>query len=151
MSFSSEKAIEHSVEIALALKISPLFIGLLLVSIGTDLPEIVNSIVSCSLGHGDIAVGDSLGSVLTQVTLVLGLVSFLGGTFKVKRRDIVIIGACEILAVMLAVSIAEKGYFSRVNALFLVGSWPIFMLIVRNVRETDTTLKETFTFIVRKG
>ena len=46
MTFSSEKAVEHSVKIASALRISPLMIGLILVSIGTDLPEIANSIAS---------------------------------------------------------------------------------------------------------
>jgi len=32
---------------------------------------------------------------------------------------------------MLAVSIAEKGYITRINAIFLVASWPIFMLLAR--------------------
>jgi cation:H+ antiporter len=30
------------------------------------------------------------------------------------------------------VSIAEKGYITRINALFLVASWPIFLLLIRN-------------------
>lgn len=91
-------------------------------SIGTDFPEIVNSIVSSSIGHADISVGDSLGSVLTQMTLIIGLLPFLGKKFKVDRKKIVIIGACEVLALILAVSIAEKGYITRINALFLVAS-----------------------------
>ena len=72
MTISSEKAVEHSVVLASALGISPLIIGLTLVSMGTDLPEIVNSIVSCALGHGNINLGDSIGSVLTQLTLMFG-------------------------------------------------------------------------------
>ncbi|TET64433.1 sodium:calcium antiporter [Candidatus Bathyarchaeota archaeon] len=132
MVYSSDKAVEHSVKIASALRISPLMIGLVLVSIGTDLPEIVNSIISCAVGHADINVGDSLGSVLTQMTLVIGLLPFLAGKFKVKRKEILVIGACEILALILAVSIAEKGYFTRVNALLLVASWPVFMLLIRS-------------------
>ena len=43
--FSSDTAVEHSVDIASALGASPLIIGLVLVSIGTDLPEVVNSII----------------------------------------------------------------------------------------------------------
>ena len=132
MVYSSDKAVDHSVKIASALRISPLMIGLVLVSIGTDLPEIVNSIISCAVGHADIELGDSLGSVLTQMTLVIGLLPFLAGKFKVKRKEILVIGACEILALMLAVSIAEKGYFTRINALLLVASWPVFMLLIRS-------------------
>jgi cation:H+ antiporter len=142
MAYSSDKAVEHSVKIASALRISPLVIGLVLVSIGTDLPEIVNSIVSCAVGHADIELGDSLGSVLTQMTLVLGFLPFLGGKFKVKRKEVLVIGACEVLALILAVSIAEKGYFTRINALFLVASWPVFMLLTRSATAKNAKEKE---------
>ena len=130
MTLSSDKAVEHSVILASALGISPLMIDFTLVSMGTDLPEIVNSIVSCALGHGDINAGDSIGSVLTQLTLIFGILTFFGASFKVKRKEILVTGACLILALMLVVSIVEKGYISRINA-FLVGSWPIYMLITR--------------------
>jgi len=142
LTYSSDKAVEHSVSIASALRISPLMIGLILMSLGTDLPEIANSIASSALGHGDINVGDSLGSALTQMTLVFGLIPFLGGIFKVKRKQIVVIGACVVLALIIAVSIAEKGYISRMNALFLVASWPIFLLLTRSATEKKVTEKE---------
>jgi cation:H+ antiporter len=142
MTYSSDKAVDHSVKIASALRISPLIIGLVLVSIGTDLPEIVNSIMSCAVGHADIELGDSLGSVLTQMTLVIGLLPFLVGKFKVKRKDVLVIGACEILALILAVSIAEKGHFTRINALFLVASWPVFLLLTRSATTKNPKEKE---------
>lgn len=142
MTYSSDKAVEHSVKIASALRISPLLIGLVLVSIGTDLPEIVNSIISCAVGHADIELGDSLGSVLTQMTLVIGLLPFLAGKFKVKRKEVLIIGAFEVLALILAVSIAEKGYFTRINALFLVASWPVFILLARSATAKNAKEKE---------
>ncbi|MDH5689869.1 MAG: sodium:calcium antiporter [Candidatus Bathyarchaeota archaeon] len=140
--FSSDTAVEHSVSIASALGASPLIIGVILVSLGTDLPEIANSVIASKAGHGDINVGDSLGSILAQITLVLGLLPFLVGTFKVKRKEVLIIGACEVLALIIAVSMAEKGYITRMNALLLVASWGIFMLIVRNVTKKKATEKE---------
>jgi len=142
MTYSSDKAVEHSVKIASALRISPLVIGLILVSIGTDLPEIVNSIISCAIGHADIELGDSLGSVLTQMTLVIGLLPFLAGKFKVKRKEVLAIGAFEVLALILAVSIAEKGYFTRINALFLVASWPVFILLTRSITAKNAKKKD---------
>jgi len=133
MVLSSDKAVEHSLSLAATLGISPLMIGLLLVSVGTDLPEIVNSIVSCALGHGNINAGDSIGSVLTQITLVLGLLPFFGRGFRVKKREILVAGICEVLALMLVFSMAEKGYITRINALLLVGSWPMYMLLTKGV------------------
>jgi len=133
LAFSAEKAVEHSVSIASALGMSPLMIGLIIVSLGTDFPEITNSIVSSALGHGDINVGDSFGSVLAQMTLILGLLPFFGGAFSVRRDEITVMGACEALALIATVSMVEKGYISWMNAIFLVASWPLLMLITRNV------------------
>ena len=129
LTFASDKAVEHSVIVAKALGMSPFLIGFLLVALGTDLPEIANSITSCALGHGDIVVGDSLGSVLTQITLVPGILVFLGGAFRLIRREIIVLGACQILALMLSISIVEKGHFTRLNGIFLVSSWTVFMLL----------------------
>ena len=143
LAYSSDKAVEHSISIASRLGISPLIIGLVIVSLGTDLPEIFNSIISSSIGHADINVGDSFGSVLTQITLILGLIAILGVTFKVKRDEVIVIGACEILALIAAVSMVEKGYISRMNALFLVISWPLLMLIIKNIMKKDYTIQAT--------
>jgi cation:H+ antiporter len=142
LAFSSDMAVEHSVSIASALGASPLMIGLILVSIGTDLPEVANSIVASKVGHGDINVGDSLGSILAQITLVLGLLPFLVGTFKVERKEVGIMGACQVLALIIAVSMTEKGYITRMNAFLLVASWMIFMLIVRNVTKKEAAEKK---------
>jgi cation:H+ antiporter len=143
LAYSSDKAVEHSASLASRLGISPLMIGLVIVSLGTDLPEIFNSIISSAIGHGNINVGDSFGSILAQITLVLGLVAILGVTFKVKRAEIIVIGACEILALIAAVSVVEKGYISRMNALFLVASWPLLMLIIKNIMKKDHPIINT--------
>lgn len=140
MVFSSQKAGEHSISLAETLGTSPFIIGLLLVSIGTDLPEIANSITSSALGHGNINIGDSLGSVLAQMTLVLGLISFLGGSLRSDRREIVVIGASEVLALFLLVSMTQKGYISRLDGIFLVSSWLILMLTSRYVTKCYTDL-----------
>lgn len=149
LAYSSEKAVKHSVSMASALGISPLMIGLVVVSLGTDLPEIVNSIASSAMGHGDINVGDSFGSVLVQITLILGLVALLGGAFKVKRNEIAVIGSCELLALIASVSMVEKGYISRMNAVFLVASFPLLMLIIRNVMKSEYVVAQGDTKLFR--
>lgn len=85
--YCANVAVKNALILASALGVSNLVIGISLVSIGTDIPEIVNSIISCSLGHGDIDVGDSVGSDLAQLTLVFGLLPILcGTTIKIKRK-----------------------------------------------------------------
>lgn len=138
LTFSSDKAVEHSIHLASALGISSLMIGLVLVSVGTDLPEMANSIVACASGHGDIDVGDSLGSILTQITLVVGLISFLGTEWKVKRREVVVLGIFQVLALILAVIVAVTG-FSREKAFLLIASWPVFLFAIRRMLAKDVS------------
>ena len=133
ITISSDRAIKHSSLLAKALGISPLIIGLTIVSIGTDLSEIFNSIISCALGHGDIDVGDSVGSDLTQLTLIFGLLPIICGSFYVNRKELVIMGICEILSLIVIYSIVEKGYITRINAIFMVGSLGLYMIIMYNV------------------
>ncbi len=149
LNISSKKAVEHTVYFASALGISSLMIGLVLVSIGTDLPEIANSIVACSSGHGDIDAGDSIGSVLTQITLILGLIPFLGRNFSIKRKEILVIGAFEVLTLILAVSVALTG-FTREKAFLLLVSWPIFIFMIRKVTSKDVVKKKQFTTQTRR-
>jgi len=133
--FSSKFAVKPSARLAPALGISPLIIGVTLVSIGTDISEIFNSIISCSLGHGDINVGDSVGSDLTQLTLVFGLLPLICGAFHVNRKDIIILGSCEVLSLLLIFSIVEKGYITRLNALFMVISLVIYFWLIFNANK----------------
>jgi cation:H+ antiporter len=109
-----------------------LIIGVTLVSIGTDISEIFNSIISCSLGHGDIDVGDSVGSDLTQLTLIFGLLPIVCGAFHINRRDIIILGSCEVLSLMMIFSVVEKGYITRLDAIFMVFSLFIYIWLIYN-------------------
>ncbi len=128
--FSSNIAVKHSSLFATALGISPLLIGATLVSIGTDIPEIFNSIISCALGHGDIDVGDSVGSDLTQLTLVFGLLPIITGSFKIERKEIILLGACELLSLLVIYTVVEKGYFTRLNAILMIASLIVYFVII---------------------
>ena len=135
--FCANIAVKHAAILASSLGVSNLVIGITLVSIGTDLPEIINSIIACSLGHGDIDVGDSVGSDLCQLTLVFGLLPFICGGFKVKRKEMIIIGGCEILSLILIFTVVEKGYFTRLDALFMMASFIVYSLVIYNVTKSD--------------
>jgi cation:H+ antiporter len=71
----SNNLIQGSVDIAQALGISELIIGLTIVAAGTSLPEIATSIVAGIRGERDIAVGNAVGSNIFNLLLVLGVCS----------------------------------------------------------------------------
>ncbi|WP_067516952.1 calcium/sodium antiporter [Endozoicomonas ascidiicola] len=84
--------------------ISPMLIGLTVVSIGTSAPEILVSLMAAQQGLVDIAVGNAIGSNIANIGLVLGLTALIA-PLPVKtalaRREIpwlvfvtLIAGAC---------------------------------------------------------
>jgi cation:H+ antiporter len=133
--FSSKNAVIHSAKLAKLLGISPLIIGITLVSIGTDISEIFNSIISCALGHGDIDVGDSVGSDLTQITLIFGILPIICGAFYIHRKDIILLGSCEILSLIFIFTVVEKGFFTRFDGLFLVNGLILFIILIYNANK----------------
>jgi cation:H+ antiporter len=135
ISIASKYAVSNSALLATALGVSPLVIGVTLVSIGTDISEMFNSIISCYLGHGDIDVGDSVGSDLAQLTLIFGLLPIICGSFYVHRKDIIILGTCEILSLILIFTVVEKGFIRRLDAIFMVGSLVIYFWLIYNANK----------------
>lgn len=65
--------VDGASSIASKLGMSPGLIGLTVVAIGTSLPELLVSISAALKGNSDIAVGNVLGSNLSNIGLVLGL------------------------------------------------------------------------------
>lgn len=65
--------VDSSVAIAKRAKISNFIIGLTIVGIGTSAPELFVSIQSALTGHGDIAMGNVVGSNITNLLLILGV------------------------------------------------------------------------------
>ncbi|MGI9627968.1 MAG: sodium:calcium antiporter, partial [Longimicrobiales bacterium] len=120
---ASRSAIDHAQALAFGTKIPPFLIGITLMSVGTDLPEIANSIVASVGGHGDINVGDSIGSAVTQMTLVLGLLPWLAPPIDVSRKRVLVVcGAC-VAALLGGAWFVSDGYLARVEAAALLSWW----------------------------
>ncbi|MGI9659575.1 MAG: sodium:calcium antiporter [Gaiellaceae bacterium] len=120
---ASQRAVTYATATATALGVPPFLVGLVLVSIGTDLPEIANSVVAHLEGEGDINVGDSVGSALTQYTLVLGLFPFFAGTLRIVRREILVVGVLTVLAFGLVLGVVSDGRLTRLDGVVLVAAW----------------------------
>ncbi len=73
LKFGADHVVNNSVEIATALGISERIIGLTVIALGTCLPELVTSVVAAFKGNTDIAVGNVVGSNITNVLLVMGV------------------------------------------------------------------------------
>lgn len=79
--------VEASVVIAQKAKLSDFVIGLTIVGIGTSSPELLISVSSALEGHGDISLGNVIGSCICNILLILGLTSVIK-PFKIERNTI---------------------------------------------------------------
>jgi cation:H+ antiporter len=69
--------VDGAVEIAGALGISELIIGLTIIAAGTSLPEVATSVVAGLRGERDIAVGNVVGSNLFNILVVVGVTALI--------------------------------------------------------------------------
>ena len=70
--------INGAVEIARRLGVSESFIGLTLVALGTSLPELATAIIAAVKKHGDVAVGNIVGSNVFNILGIIGVSSLFG-------------------------------------------------------------------------
>jgi cation:H+ antiporter len=63
--------------IGLSLGLSPFIIGVVLVGIGTSLPELISSCISVVKGFSEIVPGNVLGSNIANIFLIIGIISAL--------------------------------------------------------------------------
>ncbi len=81
--------VDGSVDLAHRLKMPELIVGATVVSIGTTLPEVLVSATGAIEGHGGIAYGNAIGSVICNTALISALTFAIrpckvdGGSFKV--------------------------------------------------------------------
>lgn len=108
----------------------PLFALGILVALGTTLPEVVFSARSVFLGHSGMSLGNAIGSVIFNITFILGLVAVLNpfavqnpmsltGSLLLPLLFIILIQTVGIL----------RGHFSRTLGLLLIFSSLVFVVL----------------------
>lgn len=127
---ASQPAVRYARALASSLGAPPFIVGVLLVSIGTDLPEIANSIAAHLRGEGDINVGDSVGSALTQYTFVLGLFPLVMAVIAIRRRQVSLVGICTIVGLSLSAFFVSDGYLARWEGAALVLTWAVLAFLL---------------------
>jgi len=120
---ASRRATTFAQVLALRAGLPPLVIGLTVIGVGTNLPEIANSFVASFSDHGDLNAGTAIGSVAVDVTLVLGLLPFAAGAFYLGRIDLRIASAVTVAALLLGLWLISDGELSRNDGAALVLAW----------------------------
>lgn len=91
LAISADKFVDGASSVAKNLGVSPLLIGLTIVSFGTSAPEILIAVMSASSGSSEIAIGNAIGSNIANIALILGAASLfipIPVASEVLRREI---------------------------------------------------------------
>lgn len=107
--------VRGAVSIAERFKISPLIIGLTIVSLGTSAPELFISVQAALAGSGGLAIGNVVGSNIANVLLVLGLPALIAS--QCVKED----GIVRNILVMLGITVVFMGMLSTGTMGFLYG------------------------------
>lgn len=129
--------------LALTLGVSPLVVGLTVVSMGTSAPEVAVSAGAALEGRTDLAVGNVLGSNIFNVLFILGvsaLIAPLAVNAQLIRQEVPVMIGASVLFVVLAID-GRIGGFESALLLALLAAYTAF-LIVQSRRESQATRDE---------
>ncbi len=115
----AEFTVESASNIARTFGVSEWIIGLLLVSFGTSLPELVVSVQAARRKDADMAIGNVIGSNIANFTVVLGASAVVNPLTLVLKNSMFDILAALILTVMLVFVAVDKLYNRSTGIVFL--------------------------------
>ena len=125
LAFGAERFVGAAASLARRLGVSPLFVGLTIVSMGTSFPELLVSSTAVLSGHSAMALGNVLGSNIANVFLVLGLSSLLHPV----KVDLQVIGrdySALLLATVIAWLMAANGVLGRLEGVILLAGLIVY-------------------------
>lgn len=102
-------------------------IGLSIVAVGTSLPELATSMVAARRGHGDLAVGNAVGSNVMNVFLVAGTAALVAplALGELRPSDL---GTMLAVSIALWVGVAVRPRLGRTAGALLLGAYTGYLI-----------------------
>jgi len=126
---AAQFAVYSASNIAGILGVPSILIGAKIVAVGTSLPELALNVTAVRRGRPRLAIGDSIGSNLTNLTLVLGLV-LLASPFAVDLTIFAETLPFLLITTLLLWRFLTRGGISKVGGILLVMSYVLFQAVL---------------------
>jgi len=110
-------------QVGAALGMSKFAIGVLIVGFGTSLPEFASSLAAALDGSTEIVIANVVGSNITNILLVVGMLAVVGGGVVIKRDLLKTELPVFFIATTLFIAIIFDGSVDRIEALLLLGTF----------------------------
>ncbi|MFA4999250.1 MAG: sodium:calcium antiporter [Parcubacteria group bacterium] len=128
--------VSSATAIADALKITPVLIGMLVVGLGTTMPELFYSLKAIRKKEDGLAVGDILGTVMADATIVVGMIACIN-PFYFPAKIVYVTGMFMVVATFFLLRLMKsERTLTRLEGILLLVFWIIYavaeFLIGRN-------------------
>ncbi|HPS21338.1 MAG TPA: sodium:calcium antiporter [Candidatus Paceibacterota bacterium] len=125
----SHFTVTSATELALSLKIAPILIGMLIVGLGTTMPEFFFSLKALRKKEDDLAIGDILGSVLADATIVVGVLATID-PFYFPVKIIYVTGTFMVIfSIVLIRFMRTERVISKKEGYLLLLFWVIYAIV----------------------
>ena len=146
---SADLLISGAEVVALKANIPPIVIGVLIIGLGTSMPELFVNMISAFKGDTDIAFGNIVGSNISNMGLVIGIAGWMAGRIKIQKSiitaEIPVMMAAALLVILQVWDfppLANKSDFhglSRQDGLVMLLGMALYLLytfhVIANVPE----------------
>jgi cation:H+ antiporter len=132
---SSHFVVKYGTDLALGLMLPPIFVGLFFLALGTSLPELVFTVKAMTQNHAEFAIGDLIGSVVMNSTLVLAVAALI---FPITVNIFLFLTSAlfMILAAVLFATFVRSGKkFTYLEGISLLILYILFIIVELNVQQ----------------
>ena len=131
--------IKFAVNFAEEIRMPKIIIGITIIALGTCFPELIFSIKAVKQSKDDLALGDLLGTIITNATILLGIIAIIQ-PFNHNTKDLLVTGGAMFVAGILVTTFMKSDktlkkteglvlilfYILFVFTEFIVNHWKMF-------------------------
>jgi cation:H+ antiporter len=123
--------------------LSHFVIGILIVAFGTSLPELASSVSAVLKGATEIVVANVIGSNITNILLIVGLLATITGRIAVDHTLVKTELPIFFIATTLFVMTISDGMVDRLEATLLLGTFIMYLWYLLIETRNDRTLSDS--------
>jgi cation:H+ antiporter len=140
----AEFLVRGASKLAIAVGISPLVVGLTVVAYGTSAPELAVTINATYSGQSDLALGNVVGSNISNILLVLGIASLIGPLVvksQLVRQEIPLMILVSVLLLVMALD-ENIGRFDGI--ILTIGAVTYTTYVIRKSRRETKRIQHAY-------
>lgn len=139
LSKGADILVNEAVSLSLRWGVPKMIVGATIVSLGTTLPEMTVSVFAAIKGNPDLALGNAIGSIITNSALIIGLAALVG-TLPIDRNTVKGQSRLQLIASGL-LTFVSLPFFSK-EAEGVITQWMGFIFLALLVTYIIRTIKK---------